>query len=544
MAPRSGGEVLLFLSPVHGPDLMRSVGLNLNRMYRKFVRRNPNFTGPINVVAHSLGSVAMWDLLCNQPRYAAAAHRAFGAATERMARARRSGDAADGAGGRDGSGRGAQREAGSHPASPLRVSQSPQGWRVVGALQSGQGETHADRRAELMAGPGTAPASAQSSPAQRFSSGPDRGLGDGSRVGHVAAYDLSHPRGPEGGGAGGAGGAAAPQSGEDWPMDCGEGGHAGGDGAQDDADDTLSDMERILGDNAARDSLGGDGVEVSLRGGSWDGDFRSAASHGIPAGPQGPGQHGRSRSVVSLHLDFNAASGDGAVSVALTPHHGARRVLGPRPRDRRSLDMTAHAAIREGPESEDVAEVDAVLEALRQQVHERAARDAHVSELVEDHVREGEGASGAGRSPEEELHEARSATSAEHGEGGSATRGPAPLLPALEGLWPWSRAADAEGGSGVRTPQSASGARVSGSKEGGSGRDQGREKEEEGTDDEARKSREELAWRRALHRAWGHTLESSGMPGGRGHLLGPGGVQTDYVQLDFQVDQLINVGCV
>eukprot|EP00873_Tetraselmis_striata_P042671 jgi/Tetstr1/462935/TSEL_007883.t1 len=64
---QSAVEVLLYLTPLHHRDMTTSMSNNLNDVYLRFIRRNPNFQGNVNIVAHSLGSVLCYDILSHQP---------------------------------------------------------------------------------------------------------------------------------------------------------------------------------------------------------------------------------------------------------------------------------------------------------------------------------------------------------------------------------------------------------------------------------------------------------------------------------------------
>ena len=66
-------EVLLYLTPLHRAAIMQSLIASLNSAYARFMLRNPEFKGPVSIMAHSLGSVLCWDILCNQPASAEAA---------------------------------------------------------------------------------------------------------------------------------------------------------------------------------------------------------------------------------------------------------------------------------------------------------------------------------------------------------------------------------------------------------------------------------------------------------------------------------------
>jgi hypothetical protein len=60
-------EVLLYLTPLHRAAVLDSLVASLNSAYSRFMLRNPEFSGKVNLVAHSLGSILCWDVLCNQP---------------------------------------------------------------------------------------------------------------------------------------------------------------------------------------------------------------------------------------------------------------------------------------------------------------------------------------------------------------------------------------------------------------------------------------------------------------------------------------------
>ncbi|KAL3144354.1 hypothetical protein ABBQ32_004110 [Trebouxia sp. C0010 RCD-2024] len=60
-------EVLLYLTPVHCQDMLDSLTTSLNATFTSFMKRNPAFQGKVSVLAHSLGSVLCYEILCNQP---------------------------------------------------------------------------------------------------------------------------------------------------------------------------------------------------------------------------------------------------------------------------------------------------------------------------------------------------------------------------------------------------------------------------------------------------------------------------------------------
>ncbi|GAA6010035.1 hypothetical protein JCM10207_007528 [Rhodosporidiobolus poonsookiae] len=62
-------DVPFYLSPAHKEKMLRSVVREANRIYRLFCKRNPSFTGKVSIIAHSLGSCLVADILSNQPTF-------------------------------------------------------------------------------------------------------------------------------------------------------------------------------------------------------------------------------------------------------------------------------------------------------------------------------------------------------------------------------------------------------------------------------------------------------------------------------------------
>ncbi|KAL7124629.1 hypothetical protein ABFS83_14G061800 [Erythranthe nasuta] len=59
-------DVLYYMSPIHCQDIIDSVSNQLNKLYLKFLKRNPGYDGKVSIYAHSLGSVLSYDILCHQ----------------------------------------------------------------------------------------------------------------------------------------------------------------------------------------------------------------------------------------------------------------------------------------------------------------------------------------------------------------------------------------------------------------------------------------------------------------------------------------------
>ncbi|KAK9048778.1 hypothetical protein SSX86_032255 [Deinandra increscens subsp. villosa] len=59
-------DVLYYMSPIYCQDIVDSVSNQLNRLYLKFIKRNPGYDGKVSLYGHSLGSVLSYDILCHQ----------------------------------------------------------------------------------------------------------------------------------------------------------------------------------------------------------------------------------------------------------------------------------------------------------------------------------------------------------------------------------------------------------------------------------------------------------------------------------------------
>ncbi|XP_076891634.1 phospholipase SGR2-like isoform X2 [Bidens hawaiensis] len=59
-------DVLYYMSPIYCQDIIDSVSNQLNRLYIKFLKRNPGYDGKVSLYGHSLGSVLSYDILCHQ----------------------------------------------------------------------------------------------------------------------------------------------------------------------------------------------------------------------------------------------------------------------------------------------------------------------------------------------------------------------------------------------------------------------------------------------------------------------------------------------
>ncbi|VFQ66803.1 unnamed protein product [Cuscuta campestris] len=59
-------DVLYYMSPIYCQAIIDSVSNQLNRLYLKFIKRNPGYDGKVSIYGHSLGSVLSYDILCHQ----------------------------------------------------------------------------------------------------------------------------------------------------------------------------------------------------------------------------------------------------------------------------------------------------------------------------------------------------------------------------------------------------------------------------------------------------------------------------------------------
>ncbi|KAL3616262.1 Phospholipase sgr2 [Castilleja foliolosa] len=59
-------DVLYYMSPIYCQDIIDSVSNQLNKLYLKFLKRNPGYDGKVSIYGHSLGSVLSYDILCHQ----------------------------------------------------------------------------------------------------------------------------------------------------------------------------------------------------------------------------------------------------------------------------------------------------------------------------------------------------------------------------------------------------------------------------------------------------------------------------------------------
>ncbi|XWS21970.1 hypothetical protein CRYUN_Cryun30bG0103700 [Craigia yunnanensis] len=66
MLSATSHDVLYYMSPIYCQSIIDSVSNQLNRLYLKFLKRNPGYDGKVSIYGHSLGSVLSYDILCHQ----------------------------------------------------------------------------------------------------------------------------------------------------------------------------------------------------------------------------------------------------------------------------------------------------------------------------------------------------------------------------------------------------------------------------------------------------------------------------------------------
>ncbi|XP_036915526.1 SEC23-interacting protein isoform X1 [Sturnira hondurensis] len=59
-------DILFYNSPTYCQKIVEKVGMEINRLHALFMSRNPDFKGGVSVAGHSLGSLILFDILCNQ----------------------------------------------------------------------------------------------------------------------------------------------------------------------------------------------------------------------------------------------------------------------------------------------------------------------------------------------------------------------------------------------------------------------------------------------------------------------------------------------
>jgi hypothetical protein len=60
-------DILLFYQPSYREKIIKAVAMELNRVYRLFCERNPDFRGKVSIFGHSLGSAISFDICSRQP---------------------------------------------------------------------------------------------------------------------------------------------------------------------------------------------------------------------------------------------------------------------------------------------------------------------------------------------------------------------------------------------------------------------------------------------------------------------------------------------
>ena len=67
-------DILLYSSPVYCQRIIDQVGKEIKRVYELFMCKFPDFKGKVSIAGHSLGSLILFDILCNQVEELQAEH--------------------------------------------------------------------------------------------------------------------------------------------------------------------------------------------------------------------------------------------------------------------------------------------------------------------------------------------------------------------------------------------------------------------------------------------------------------------------------------
>eukprot|EP01132_Coremiostelium_polycephalum_P005780 gene5780-7190_t len=59
-------DFMMWASPSYAQPIYDQVSTQLNKVYQDFLKNYPSFNGKVSLLAHSLGSVITYDILCNQ----------------------------------------------------------------------------------------------------------------------------------------------------------------------------------------------------------------------------------------------------------------------------------------------------------------------------------------------------------------------------------------------------------------------------------------------------------------------------------------------
>ncbi|XP_074340149.1 phospholipase SGR2 isoform X2 [Apium graveolens] len=74
MLSATAHDILYYMSPIYCQAIIDSVSNQLNRLYSKFLKRNPGYDGKVSLYGHSLGSVLSYDILCHQENLSSPFH--------------------------------------------------------------------------------------------------------------------------------------------------------------------------------------------------------------------------------------------------------------------------------------------------------------------------------------------------------------------------------------------------------------------------------------------------------------------------------------
>lgn len=467
---------------------MRAVGNNLNRMFRKFRRRNPSFRGPCSIVAHSLGSVAVFDLLSNQIRAAETALSHYAQSTDVL-------EKVVGGGWREAVGREGRGD--TRSAERSREESAADERRCVGEPSTPGGAGSGDGRKQLRA---MMERRIRWNATQVRERGRGTGLEGGDGGASVGVTPVSTPR------------RGHWREGRQWGGE--------GDGAERGRGDERAHAVRGLdAEELGRLELGPHvrkAVEMAgEREGRVAGEREGEGKSSGRVDEKGDVAHRRTGSRVSMFLEYDEEVGAGTMSVSLTPDSGGGQVV-----------IRTRPGSSAGQEWGDQGDEEASL-SVSEDGEECMAKER---ERVADIDREDKGYWYVGERPLEDGNEDKRGVEKEV-DGGEKVGSGAESMEINEEGGTKNRGADGE-------------------QEGGEGgEDKKMSKDEEEREKEAAEARREVTGevvkRRTLEDLWREVMEEdqgwlSRHPDEPVH--GPAGSRTDYVQLDFDVDCVINLG--
>ena len=63
------GDVVYYFNKFHCEIILKIVVASMNREYREFKEKNPDWTGEVSILGHSLGGIISYDILSHQTQW-------------------------------------------------------------------------------------------------------------------------------------------------------------------------------------------------------------------------------------------------------------------------------------------------------------------------------------------------------------------------------------------------------------------------------------------------------------------------------------------